>query len=63
MRAATFDQSPGGAARRPAARTGIGNVAVAGAHAATGLPATLEGAVASGLAAATVLGGDQSRRG
>lgn len=51
-RAATFDQSPAGAARRPAARFGPRNVFLAGDHVATGLPATLEGAIRSGENAA-----------
>ncbi|WP_299837475.1 hydroxysqualene dehydroxylase HpnE [uncultured Jannaschia sp.] len=51
-KAATFDQSPDGAARRPAARTPWPNLLLAGDHVGTGLPATLEGAVRSGLAAA-----------
>ena len=51
-RAATFDQSPAGAARRQPAATRWPNVLLAGDHARTGLPATLEGAVVSGEAAA-----------
>jgi hypothetical protein len=51
-RAATFDQSPAGAALRPGLRTGLANVALAGDHVRTGLPASLEGAVRSGYAAA-----------
>ena len=51
-KAATFDQSPAGAARRPAIRTPWPNLLLAGDHVRTGLPATLEGAVRSGLAAA-----------
>ncbi|TNC48496.1 FAD-binding protein [Rubellimicrobium rubrum] len=51
-RAATFDQSPEGASRRPAVGTAWRNVALAGDHVRTGLPATLEGAVISGRRAA-----------
>ncbi|WP_281827292.1 hydroxysqualene dehydroxylase HpnE [Jannaschia rubra] len=54
-RAATFDQSPTGVARRPATRTRWRNLILAGDHVDTGLPATLEGAVQSGLAAARVV--------
>ncbi len=51
-RAATFDQSPAGAARRAGTRTRWRNLYLAGDHVATGLPATLEGAVLSGERAA-----------
>ena len=51
-RAATFDQSPAGAAGRAGTRTRWHNVVLAGDHVATGLPATLEGAVLSGERAA-----------
>ncbi len=54
-RAATFDQSPAGSARRSPPRTRWGNLVLAGDHTATGLPATLEGAVLSGLAAARLV--------
>jgi squalene-associated FAD-dependent desaturase len=54
-RAATFDQSPEGAALRPATRTPFRNVVLAGDHVRTGLPATLEGAVLSGRMAAKAL--------
>jgi hypothetical protein len=54
-RAATFDQSPEGAARRPATRTALSNVVLAGDAVRTGLPATLEGAVVSGRMAARAL--------
>ena len=54
-RAATFDQSPEGAALRPATRTPLRNVVLAGDHVRTGLPATLEGAVLSGRRAARAL--------
>ena len=51
-KAATFDQSPEGAARRLPVRTRWPNLLLAGDHVGTGLPATLEGAVRSGLRAA-----------
>ncbi len=51
-RAATFAQSPAQVARRHPAATRWGNVTLAGDHVRTGLPATLEGAVRSGEAAA-----------
>ena len=53
--AATFAGHPGTAARRPGARTSRINVARAGAWTDTGWPATMEGAVRSGRAAAHVL--------
>jgi squalene-associated FAD-dependent desaturase len=49
---ATFRQAPGTARLRPPARTGVAGVSLAGAWTATGWPATMEGAVRSGLAAA-----------
>lgn len=51
-RAATFDQSPSGVAARHGPRTPWPNLFLAGDHVATGLPATLEGAVRSGEMAA-----------
>ena len=51
-RAATFEQTPSGARLRSAQRTDRPNLFLAGDHVATGLPATLEGAVRSGLRAA-----------
>lgn len=54
-RAATFDQSPAGAALRPKVRTPLANVVLAGDWVGTGLPATLEGAVISGRRAARAL--------
>ncbi len=50
--AATFRASPGVQALRPGAQTSVPGVALAGAWTATGWPATLEGAVLSGHAAA-----------
>lgn len=49
---ATFRQSPANEARRPPTRTPIANLLLAGDWTATGLPATIEGAVRSGVAAA-----------
>jgi squalene-associated FAD-dependent desaturase len=50
--AATFAGRPGTEALRPDARTGVPGLALAGAWTNTGWPATLEGAVLSGHAAA-----------
>jgi squalene-associated FAD-dependent desaturase len=56
--AATFRAAPGSAALRPPAATALAGLALAGAHTATGWPATMEGAVRSGHAAArSVLAG------
>jgi squalene-associated FAD-dependent desaturase len=56
-RRATFAATPGQDARRPGARTRWDNLALAGDWTATGLPATIEGALRSGrTAAALVLG-------
>ena len=52
---ATFDQSPEGVARREPTRTALANVVLAGDHVATGLPASIEGAVRSGELAARAL--------
>jgi squalene-associated FAD-dependent desaturase len=52
--AATFRAAPGQRALRPAARTALPGLALAGAHTDTGWPATMEGAVRSGHAAARV---------
>ena len=52
-RTATFRGVPGTAALRPAASTGIPGLALAGAWCDTGWPATMEGAVRSGTAAAS----------
>lgn len=52
-RAATWSPSPESAARRPQARSRLRNVHLAGDHVAGPLPATLEAAVHSGLAAAS----------
>ncbi len=50
--AATFKAAPGVGALRPGPRAPVRGLALAGAHTATGWPATLEGAVLSGHAAA-----------
>ncbi|MQA73482.1 MAG: phytoene dehydrogenase, partial [Solirubrobacterales bacterium] len=50
--AATFRAGPGVAAQRPGARTRLPGLALAGAFTDTGWPATMEGAVRSGQAAA-----------
>jgi squalene-associated FAD-dependent desaturase len=53
--AATFAAVPGTAARRPGPETGRPGAARAGAWTATGWPATMEGAIRSGRAAARLL--------
>jgi squalene-associated FAD-dependent desaturase len=52
---ATFAATPAEAAKRPGARTHYSNLALAGDWTDTGLPATIEGAVRSGNAAASLL--------
>jgi len=52
---ATFRPAPGTAALRPATRTALPGLVVAGAYTATGWPATMESAVRSGDAAAAAL--------
>jgi uncharacterized protein with NAD-binding domain and iron-sulfur cluster len=55
---ATFAQAPANLGRRPPARTRWANLHLAGDWTATGLPATIEGAVVSGrLAAEAALAG------
>lgn len=54
-RHATFRPAPGTARLRPPARTGAPGLYLAGAWTATGWPATMEGAVRSGDAAASAL--------
>ncbi len=54
-RTATFRATPGSAALRPGARTATPGVFVAGAWCDTGWPATMEGAVRSGRAAAAAV--------
>ncbi|MFG2844025.1 hydroxysqualene dehydroxylase HpnE [Kitasatospora sp. NPDC048296] len=51
-RTATFDGAPGTAALRPSAATAVPGLLLAGSWTATGWPATMEGAVRSGHAAA-----------
>ncbi len=54
-RHATFRPAPGSAALRPAPATATPGLFLAGAYTATGWPATMEGAVRSGEAAAAAL--------
>lgn len=53
---ATFAQTPDALPLRPQTATHIGNLLLAGDWTATGLPATIEGAVRSGIRAATLAG-------
>jgi uncharacterized protein with NAD-binding domain and iron-sulfur cluster len=53
-RRATFASSPAQLARRPSAATRWPNLTLAGDWIATGLPATIEGAIRSGFIAAEV---------
>lgn len=55
-RRATFLQTPSEVARRPGTATNWRNLALAGDWVDTGLPATIEGAIRSGNAAAELLG-------
>ena len=55
---ATFAAAPGQAARRPATRTAVDGVVLAGAWTDTGWPATMEGAVRSGLVSARAAVGE-----
>ena len=62
-RRATFAATPDSARRRSGAATGYLNLVLAGDWTATGLPATIEGAIRSGEMAASVLQrGDGSER-
>lgn len=54
-RRATFRATPAQLLRRPAARTLWNNLLLAGDYVDTGLPATIEGAIRSGLAAAGLI--------
>jgi squalene-associated FAD-dependent desaturase len=54
-RRATFAATAAQEARRPGTRTGLDNLVLAGDWTATGLPATIEGAIRSGRAAAIAL--------
>jgi uncharacterized protein with NAD-binding domain and iron-sulfur cluster len=49
---ATFAATPEQDRRRPPAKTGLANLVLAGDWTATGLPATIEGAIRSGRRAA-----------
>jgi uncharacterized protein with NAD-binding domain and iron-sulfur cluster len=62
--AATFRQAPGTQALRPGPRTDLPGLYLAGAWTDTGWPATMEGAVRSGLAAAraALVGVGKTRR-
>ena len=60
--AATFAARPGTGRKRPGAATGRPNVVRAGAWTDTGWPATMEGAVRSGLAAAAHVRTHTARR-
>jgi squalene-associated FAD-dependent desaturase len=51
-REATFQQAPGSARWRPGVETGVPGLFLAGAYTSTGWPATMEGAVRSGVTAA-----------
>jgi squalene-associated FAD-dependent desaturase len=53
---ATFAQTPAAAHLRPGPRTALANLLLAGDWTATGLPATIEGAIRSGQRAADLLG-------
>jgi len=54
-RRATFAQTPAQILRRPKAKTGLRNLFLAGDWTATGLPATIEGAMQSGFEAARLV--------
>jgi hypothetical protein len=54
-RRATFAATPEEAAKRPAPQTRFGNLVLAGDWTRTGLPATIEGSIRSGYAAAAAL--------
>jgi squalene-associated FAD-dependent desaturase len=54
-RQATFAQTPSQVARRPAAAGSLDNLWLAGDWTDTGLPATIEGAIRSGVTAATLV--------
>lgn len=57
---ATFAPAPGQAARRPGPRTPLEGVVLAGTWTATGWPATMEGAVRSGLVAVAEASGQMA---
>jgi hypothetical protein len=60
---ATFAQTPAEVARRPAAKTAYFNLFLAGDWTATGLPATIEGALRSGRTAARLVLAQRSSAG
>ena len=60
---ATFAQTPAEVARRPAAKTAYFNMFLAGDWTATGLPATIEGALRSGRTAARLVLAQRSSAG
>jgi uncharacterized protein with NAD-binding domain and iron-sulfur cluster len=62
--AATFRQAPGTRPLRPGPRTALPGLYLAGAWTDTGWPATMEGAVRSGIAAAreALVGVGKTRR-
>lgn len=60
-RRATFAATPREAAKRPGHRTAFRNLFLAGDWIATGLPATIEGAVRSGFGAAAAVGDGPGR--
>lgn len=59
-RRATFRATPAQLQRRPAAATSWVNLHLAGDYVETGLPATIEGAIRSGIAAASRIGRHQA---
>ncbi len=59
---ATFAATPQENARRPGATTAFANLTLAGDWTATGLPATIEGAIRSGHRAADLVAGRNRRR-
>jgi squalene-associated FAD-dependent desaturase len=61
-RRATFRASPAQLKRRPPTRTRWSNLVLAGDYVDTGLPATIEGAIRSGLAAAAAIFGRPGAR-
>jgi squalene-associated FAD-dependent desaturase len=62
-RLATFRATPGTASLRPGPATALAGLAVAGSWTATGWPATMEGAVRSGIAAAAAAMGSATAAG
>lgn len=61
-RRATFAATPAEAARRPPANTALRNLFLAGDWTMTGLPATIEGSIRSGFAAAAAVLKNAARR-